>query len=165
MNKKVIIGLSLLGLLTVTGISVKVYRKKQQEKKDKSFNQFRTTLENTTEPEKIEKAVLSSAFNPNYWKELTAKGKQVISESVAVEIAQQIAGAWNAGTFWDDLEDEVYRAFEDHRLKTFGDVSRVADAYRSSKVLSKDLWKHLMAKLSTQEFATVKNIVVKKISH
>lgn len=164
MDKKLIYGLGLLGLLSAVGITVKVYKKKQQAKKDKAFNQFRTNLENSTEPEKINKAVLSSAFNPNFWKEITAKGKSVIEEKTAIEIAKQIAAAWNAGSFWDDLEEEVYRAFEDHRLKTFGDVSRVAHAYQSSKVESKDLWKHLNSKLSTQEFAKVKNIVVKKIA-
>jgi len=156
-------GIGLVGLLTAVGFTVKLYREKLKEKKDQAFNEFRTSLENTTEPEKIDKAVLSSAFNPNFWKEIAAKGTAVIPEKTAIEISKQIAGAWNAGSFWDDLEEEVYRAFEDHRLKTFADVSRVADAYRSKKVLGIDLWKHLNSKLSSSEFAKVKNIVVKKI--
>lgn len=163
MNKNIIYGLGLIGALTTIGFTVKAIKKKQTEKKEAAFNQFRTELENTTEPEKINEAVISRAFNPNYWKEVLAMGKAVINKKAALEIAKQIAGAWNAGSFWDDLEEEVYRAFEDHRLKTFADVSRVAHAYQTKAVLSKDLWKHLIAKLSSSEFAEVKNIVVKKI--
>ncbi|MEQ8624475.1 MAG: hypothetical protein RJQ00_06455 [Vicingaceae bacterium] len=164
MDKRWIYGLGVIGAITAIGFSVKAYNKQQQEKKDKAFNEFRTNLENTTEPEKINKAVLSSAFNPTFWKEIAAKGKRVVGEKTALELAKKISAAWNAGTFWDDLEEEVYRAFEDHRLQTFADVSRVADAYQSSKVEGKDLWKHLNAKLSTAEFAKVKSIVIKKIA-
>ena len=93
-------------------------------------------------------------------KEVTITGK-VIDEKTALEIAKQIAAAWNAGSFWDDLEEEVYRAFEDHRLKTFADVSRVAAAYKSKSIANKDLWSHLKDKLSADEFSKVKSIVIK----
>jgi membrane-bound lytic murein transglycosylase B len=158
-----IYGIGLVGALTAAVFTAKAIAKKRQKKKDAAFNRFRTELENTTEPENINEAVLNQAFNPTFWKEALTQGKQLISEKTAIEIAKQIAEAWNAGSFWDDLEEEVYRAFEDHRLKTFSDVSKVADAYRSKAVLSKDLWKHLNSKLSRSEFAKVKSIVVKKI--
>jgi len=162
-KKNLIYGLGLIGGLTAIGFTIKLVAQKKQKKKDASFNQFRTDLENISEPEKIDEAVLSRAFNPSFWKEAKTKGITIISEKTAIEIAKQIAEAWNAGSFWDDLEEEVYRAFEDHRLKTFSDVSRVADAYRSKEVISKDLWNHLTSKLSSSEFAKVKKIVIKKI--
>ncbi len=163
MEKRIGYGLGVIGALVSIGLIVKTISKRNQKKKDAAFNSFRTELQNTTEPEKINHAVLNQAFNPNYWKEAKAKGRSVIDEKTAIEIAKQIAAAWNAGFLWDDLEEEVYRALEDHRLKTFSDVSRVADAYRSKVVLQKDLWKHLKDKLSSREFAKVKNIVIKKI--
>ena len=164
MEKKMLYGIGAIGLLTGVGLIVNAVIKKKNAKKNESFNKFRTELENTTEPEKINEAVLNKAFNPNFWKEISSQGKAVIDENTALEIAKKIAAAWNAGTFWDDLEEEVYRAFEDHRLKTFGDLSRVAHAYQSKEVIGKDLWKHLNSKLSTSEFAKVKNIVAKKIA-
>lgn len=162
MKKEAIYGIGIIGVLSITGIIVAVQRKRSKEEKDEAFGKFIIDLESSTEPEKINEAVLNKAFNPTYWQEASKKGA-VISEGVAIEIAKQIAAAWNAGSFWDDLEEEVYRAFEDHRLKTFGDVSRVSNAYQSKNVMNKDLWKHLTDKLSSEEFATVKNIVIKKI--
>ncbi len=160
MKRELVYGIGLIGILSLTGIIVGVQRKKSKEKKDQAFGKFIGDLESSTEPEKINEAVLNKAFNPTYWQEASKTGS-VIAEKVAIEIAKQIASAWNAGSFWDDLEEEVYRAFEDHRLKTFGDVSRVSHAYKSK--MNKDLWKHLSAKLSSEEFARVKNIVIKKI--
>lgn len=162
MKKEAIYGIGIIGVLSITGIIVAVQRKRSKEEKDEAFGKFITDLESSTEPEKINEAVLNKAFNPTYWQEASKKGA-VISEGVAIEIAKQISAAWNAGSFWDDLEEEVYRAFEDHRLKSFGDVSRVSNAYQSKNVMNKDLWKHLTDKLSSEEFATVKNIVIKKI--
>lgn len=162
MKKEAIYGIGIIGVLSITGIIVAVQRKRSKEEKDEAFGKFIIDLESSTEPEKINEAVLNKAFNPTYWQEASKKGA-VISEGVAIEIAKQISAAWNAGSFWDDLEEEVYRAFEDHRLKSFGDVSRVSNAYQSKNVMNKDLWKHLTDKLSSEEFATVKNIVIKKI--
>ena len=162
MKKEAIYGIGIIGVLSITGIIVAVQRKRSKEEKDEAFGKFIIDLESSTEPEKINEAVLNKAFNPTYWQEASKKGA-VISEGVAIEIAKQIAEAWNAGSFWDDLEEEVYRAFEDHRLKSFGDVSRVSNAYQSKNVMNKDLWKHLTDKLSSEEFAKVKNIVIKKI--
>lgn len=152
--------------LTVLGLIIRNVIKKKKKSQDAAFKKFITSLENTTEPEKIDQAVISRAFSTSYWREVVAKkgSGAVITELVAIELAKKIAAAWNGGFFWDDLEDEVYRAFEDHRLKTFGDVSRVADAYGSDKVLGRDLWQHLEYKLSDSEFAKVKSIVIKKIA-
>tara|TARA_R110000868_G_scaffold250694_3_gene507432 strand:+ start:995 stop:1486 length:492 start_codon:yes stop_codon:yes gene_type:complete len=162
MKRATLYSIGIIGTLSVAGILVSVFRKKAKEKKDQAFGKFIGDLESSTEPEKINEAVLNKAFNPTYWQEFSKK-RAVISEKVAIEIAKQIAAAWNAGSFWDDLEEEVYRAFEDHRLKTFGDVSRVSFVYQSKSIANVDLWKHLSAKLSKKEFAKVKNIVIKKI--
>jgi len=162
MKRGVIYAISLVGVISISGIVIGVHRKRTKEKKDQAFGKFIEELESAKEPEKINEAVLNKAFNPTYWQEASQKGT-VISEKVALEIAHRIAAAWNAGSFWDDLEEEVYRAFEDHRLKTFRDVSRVSHVYQSEKVLGKDLWKHLISKLSSEEFAKVKSIVIKKV--
>jgi uncharacterized protein YdbL (DUF1318 family) len=162
MKRATIYCISIIAILSITGIVVTVQRKRAKEKKDRAFGKFIGDLESSTEPEKINEAVLNKAFNPTYWQQASKNGS-VISEKVAIEIAKQIEAAWNAGSFWDDLEEEVYRAFEDHRLKTFSDVSRVSNAYQSKSIANKDLWKHLSAKLSSEEFAKVKNIVIKKI--
>lgn len=167
MKNQIIIGGSVLVALTITGFIVKAQIKKKEEKQDNDFGDFQTKLENTSEPEKIDRAVLQQAFSTSYWKEAVKKrgeNHSIISAAVATELAKQIYEAWNAGSFWDDLEEEVYRAFEDHRLKTFADVSRVAEAYKTKAVANKDLWIHLKDKLSDTEFSKVKAIVIKKIA-
>ncbi len=152
-------------LLLISGIAL--MSRKQKKKKEAASESFTDELERNIEPSKIDSALLSEAFSPTYWKSDKSKqsnAKPIISKEIALEIAKQIYGAWDAGLFWDDLEDEVYRAFSDYRLKTFADVSRVANEYGSKEVAGKDLWKHLNSKLSSSEFAQVKKIVIQKIA-
>lgn len=164
MNRKHKVILTGLSLFTVIGIGIMVYRKKKQNQKNADYLKFSTQLQNNQEPEKINRADLQQAFNTNYWKTVSSNGrtKPVISSTRAKEIAKRIYGAWNAGSFWDDLEQEVYLAFEDQHLQSFADVSRVAYEYTQKSIAGKDLWKHLAYKLSESEFAKVKGIVAKK---
>lgn len=161
MDKRIKIGLGMIGTISIIAIIVRAYRKKKAEKQDAAHKEFSQQLENQEEPEKIERAALQQAFDPEYWKTVQ---HQIISQSKAKSLAKKIEEAWNGGTFWDDLEEEVYDAFKDNTLKTFADVSRVANAYMDEDVAGKDLWKHLEYKLSDSEFAIVKGIVIKKIA-
>lgn len=164
MDKRIKIGLGavgMIGTISIIAMMVRAYRKKKAEKQDEEHSKFREELENTEEPEKIERAALQQAFDPDYWQSVQ---HAVISQSKANGLAKKIEEAWNGGTFWDDLEDEVYDAFRDTSLKTFADVSRVSDEYKKKEIAGKDLWKHLEYKLSDSEFATVKGIVIKKIA-
>lgn len=161
MDKKIIIGGgAAIGLLVIGSVLLATRKKKKQERTNSDFSDFKAKLTNVKEPEKINRAVLQQAFDPEYWKE--ARGSAIVSQSKANELANAIYDAWDSGWFWDDDEDAVYQAFEDQSLTSFADVSRVADAYRSDSVAGKDLWKHLEYKLSEDEFAQVKGIVSQK---
>jgi len=165
MNMKTKIGLGMIATISIIA-AIAAYRKRKAEKQDAAYEKFSEKLENTEEPEKIERAALQQAFDPNYWKSVVSRTgiHKLISAGDAKTLAKKIEAAWNGGTFWDDLEEEVYDAFNNTKLKTFADVSRVADAYKEKEVAAQDLWKHLEYKLSDSEFATVKGIVIKKIA-
>jgi len=148
--------LALLGLLVAGGITFHIRAKNKRKKQDENFKRFFQKLTNAKEPESIERADLQKAFDPEYWKEYTGS-VSLISDAKAKELAVQIYEAWNAGTLWDDLEEEVYEAFQSRFLKSYADVSKVAEAYDT--VAGRDLWDHLEDKLSDQEMAEVKRIV------
>jgi len=164
MDKKVKVGLaaaSMIATISIIAMIVKAYRKRKADKQNEAHSSFREQLENTAEPEKIERAALQQAFDPDFWRTVQ---HGVISKSKANTLAKKIEAAWNGGTFWDDLEEQVYEAFNDALIKTFADVSRVAEEYKQKEVAGKDLWNHLEYKLSDSEFAKVKAIVIKKIA-
>gem|GEM_PF-3372818 len=162
-QKTWIVGGSIV-LLALGGGAIYAHkRKKKKEQQDEGYQKFRDQLEHREEPEKIKRAVLQQAFDPDYWKSVSSRlGHSLISAANAKKLAQKIKAAWNAGIFWDDLEEKVYEAFENTKLKTYADVSRMADAYRSKEVAGEELWGHLKYKLSEDEFAKVKSIVIQK---
>lgn len=143
----------------IIGIAVYLVRRKTDKKEEKG-EAFIQELEQAIEPEKIKKALLSEAFSPDYWKSVSNQ-KALIPQKGAFELAKKIDDAWG-GWFWDDDEDQVYGAFEDHRLKSYADVSKVTDQYRSEEIGGGDLWEDLNDKLSDSELARVKKIVIDK---
>lgn len=147
------------GAAILIGISVAIVRNKKK-KKEKEGQEFIEELEQAIEPEKIEKNLLSEAFSPDYWRSVSNQ-KALISQKEAFELAKKIDDAWG-GWFWDDDEDQVYGAFQDHRLKTYADVSKVTDQYKNGGVNGGDLWEDLNDKLSDSELARVKKIVIDK---
>ena len=87
MKGGVIYAISLVGVISISGIVVGVHRKRTKGKKDQAFGKFIEELESAKEPEKINEAVLNKAFNPAYWQEASQKGT-VISEKIALEIGK-----------------------------------------------------------------------------
>ncbi len=103
----------------------------------------------------------SNGWNPNFYKEYTAKNKKwtILTTGGAQKIANQIYKAW--GLINDD-EQSIYAAFR--ALKNQLQLSQVSDTY--SKIYKQDLltrlkapWYYLRDGLDVNEFAEVAKIV------
>jgi hypothetical protein len=103
----------------------------------------------------------SNGWNPNFYKDYTAKNRKwtILTSSAAQRIAKQLSAAW--GTINDD-EQAIYAAFRS--LKNQLQLSQVSDTY--SKTYKQDLltrlkapWYYLRDGLDANEFAEVAKIV------
>lgn len=105
----------------------------------------------------INSTSISSAFSPNYYKDMQKKGKLtlMINFESAKQAAEKIRNAVSGIYWYDDDEEAVYSVFRSLKAKT--DVSRLSEVY--TQMTGKDLFGWLKSQLDLEELNTINKIV------